>query len=197
MYCIINKLAHRTSSAMIINHLLELADKSPDTMVAYGYIRYSDKPSTNSILTGMLRQIARRDASAAQVIGRVFSRHKRDNTEATTGELVDLLKAVLTPYRLRQIILDGLDESPEDVQIELMEIVTSIDASALIFARPLELFRSGLPEAKFIEVSAETEDIEILISHHISRFHKLRALVDRHNLREEVLETIVRKASGM
>lgn len=145
----------------------------------------------------MLRQIAKRDERAAGIIGEVFAQHKRDRTEPTVGELTDLLKTVLTPYRLRQFILDGLDESPEEVQVELLEVAVAVEASVLIFSRPLDMLSSGLVAAEFIEISADEQDIELLVAYRISRFNKLRKLVEKYDMRKEITSTIVRKASGM
>lgn len=96
------------------------------------------------------------------------------------------------------VFVDGLDEASDEVRDQLLEALAPSGVNLIIFSRPLDLFTHHTPNALFISIQAQTEDIEVYVREAVKRSSRLQSLLgDRSDKVTELCEKINRRSEGM
>ncbi|KAH6905419.1 ankyrin repeat-containing domain protein [Coprinopsis sp. MPI-PUGE-AT-0042] len=194
--------AGKTVAASIVINALE-AHASQSTLpvcVCYIYFRYSDhtKATTRSFLEVLVKQTLERHPGCLPLFNETYTRHIREKTRPSEGELLGLLRrftgAMVTFY-----VLDALDEAPPEVQLEIIERLTSLNAKLFITSRPLRNVEAAFPNVHRFVIVAQASDVALHIDKEISRSGDLRAILERGgpSLRDEIHDSIKTKCGGM
>ena len=96
--------------------------------------------------------------------------------------------------------MDACDdcEASEEVKDGLLEALGSCGVNLLLLSRPLDLFTHHTPEAHFLSVQAQTEDIRLYVADHIKRNSRLKAILQgKPDAAEKLSTRIKEKANGM
>lgn len=94
--------------------------------------------------------------------------------------------------------LDGLDELPNETQVDLIQALASTEPCHLmITSRQVELWKPKLPNAIHFDIVAQKEDIGLLIEQKINLNVGFCNLLERHGLKEELVREILKKSKGM
>ncbi|TFK26346.1 hypothetical protein FA15DRAFT_571174, partial [Coprinopsis marcescibilis] len=174
--------------------------KSQDICVLFAFCRYTERLMVIDILLAILRQLLERHPQVLTYVEPMYERHECENTRPSEAEVVDLLRQIASSGLFKQTfyILDGLDEAVSDIQVDLLEILSSLPINFFITSRPLDTIRDLVPSARFITVIASDPDIALLIDQKVHRMPVLRKLLmNNATLKAEVVSIISLKSSGM
>ncbi|TFK19426.1 hypothetical protein FA15DRAFT_708991 [Coprinopsis marcescibilis] len=188
-------------ACIVIEHVQKLVEesKSNDICLLFAFCRYTERLMVIDILLAILRQLLERHPQVLPYVRPMYERHKRENTRPSEAEVVDLLRKIATSGLFKQTfyILDGLDEAASDIQVDLLEILTSLPVHFFITSRPLDSLKDLVPNARFLTMIASNSDIALLVDQKINRMSVLRNLMKNAKLKAEVVATISSKSSGM
>jgi hypothetical protein len=117
-----------------------------------------------------------------------------DATRPIEQEWLELLQTLLPLFDRAFIVIDALDEFPDDARDGLLNALTSLQASLLITSRPSNAFYL-LRDVEYIEITDENEqDIELFIDRRFKESSNLTSLLKK---REQVRRQIFAKLKEM
>ncbi|TFK17775.1 ankyrin [Coprinopsis marcescibilis] len=189
-------------ACIVIEYLQKLVaeSESNDICLLFAFCRYTERLMVIDILLALLRQLLERHPQVLPFVKPMYERHKRENTRPSEAEVLDLLRQIATSGLFKQTfyILDGLDEAASDIQVDLLEILSSLPVHFFITSRPLDSLKDIVPDARFLTIIASDPDIALLIDQKIHRMPALRRLLmNSATLKAEVVSMISSKSSGM
>ncbi|TFK18483.1 ankyrin, partial [Coprinopsis marcescibilis] len=189
-------------ACIVIERLQKLVEESEskDICLLFAFCRYTERLMVIDILLAILRQLLERHPQVLPYVKPMYERHKRENTRPSEAQVVDLLRQIATSglFKKTLYILDGLDEAASDIQVDLIEILSSLPVHFFITSRPLDTLKDLVPNARFFTIIASDPDIALLIDQKIHRIPALRKLlINDATLKSEVVSIISSKSSGM
>ncbi|TFK19421.1 ankyrin, partial [Coprinopsis marcescibilis] len=189
-------------ACIVIEHVQKLVEESEskDICLLFAFCRYTERLMVIDILLAILRQLLERHPQVLPYVKPMYERHKQENTRPPEAEVVDLLRQIATSslFKVTLYILDGLDEAASDIQVDLIEILSSLPVHFFITSRPLDTLRDLVPNARFFTIIASDPDIALLIDQKIHRIPALRKLLMYDaTLKSKVVSIISSKSSGM
>ena len=115
-----------------------------ETAIVFAYCRHSDRYSVTDILAAFIKQLAQDHPSVVlPIIEPVYKDHHRKETRPSKQEIQRLVQRLVKLFKKTYIILDALDELPEDTRVHLPAVLSSLRASLLITSRPLQLLEAA------------------------------------------------------
>lgn len=132
----------------------------------------------------------------------LFERHSPRKTRPSLQEYTTLLQDISRTFSRVFIVLDALDEAPEDndSRRRLISQLKTLghETSLLIFSRPLPNLESSLGDARTANIESQDEDIIAYIEERLSQC----ASITNHfakdtNLRQKIINAVVPKSRGM
>ncbi|KAH6907890.1 hypothetical protein BKA70DRAFT_1150177, partial [Coprinopsis sp. MPI-PUGE-AT-0042] len=194
--------AGKTIFASITINKAELrAQVNPRICVAYIYFRYSDhsKATVRDFLAVLVKQTIERHPDCLPICFEVYSRHIREKTRGSEAELLHLLHRFSEVLKVMFYFLDALDEAPINIQLDLLEKLSSVKAKLFITSRPLPILEAFFPDAHRYPIFAQDHDLDLHIAKEISVSPVLQSILSQGGpaLREKIKTTIKQKCSGM
>ncbi|TFK19436.1 hypothetical protein FA15DRAFT_176085 [Coprinopsis marcescibilis] len=187
-------------ACIVIEYLQKIVEESKDVCLLFAFCRYTEQLMVIDILLAILRQLLERHPQVLSYVNPMYVRHQRENTRPSEAEVVDLLRQIATSGLFKQTfyILDGLDEAASDIQVDLLDIISSLPVNFFITSRPLDSLKDLVPDARFLTIIASDPDIALLIDQKVHRIPTLRRLLlNNATLKAEVVSMIRSKSSGM
>ncbi|KAH6907880.1 hypothetical protein BKA70DRAFT_1189352 [Coprinopsis sp. MPI-PUGE-AT-0042] len=194
--------AGKTIFASIAINKAELrAQLNPRICIAYIYFRYSDhsKATVRDFLAVLVKQTIERHPDCLPICFEVYSRHIREKTQPSEAELLCLLHHFSEVLEGMFYFLDALDEAPINIQLDLLEKLSSVKVKLFITSRPLPILEAFFPDAHRYPIFAQDHDLDLHIAKEISLSPVLRSILNQGGpaLREKIKTTIKQKCSGM
>jgi hypothetical protein len=172
----------------IVIHYLEgsFPNNPNDVAIVFAYCRDADQHSITDILTSFVKQLADRHPRVLPFIELVYRKHLVDATQPIKQEWLELLQTLIPLFHRVYIVIDALDEFPDNARDGLIIALISLKASLLITSRPSNALNL-LGDGEYIEVGAENEqDIELFIRQEFRESSNLASLLkDKEQLREQ------------
>ncbi|KAH6888293.1 hypothetical protein BKA70DRAFT_1202822 [Coprinopsis sp. MPI-PUGE-AT-0042] len=189
-------------ASIVINEVEARAEASEHPIcVGYIYFRYSDHTTATvrDFLLVLVKQTIERHADCLPIFNEVFARHIREKTLPSESELVQLLRRFAEVIAEMVYFLDALDEAPPDVQFDLLEKLSILNAKIFITSRPLPNLNACFPGAHRFSIRAQDRDLDLHISKEISRSPALQAIMNQGGteLRDKVILAVKKKCEGM
>ncbi|KAG2012158.1 ankyrin repeat domain-containing protein 50 [Coprinopsis cinerea AmutBmut pab1-1] len=184
-----------TLASKVIDDLLPLEDDT--TCVLFVYCRYTEDLSVTDILKALVKQCLERHPNVFPAVESLYRRHKLEKTEPSLEELVDLLKSLEGFFIRIFYVIDGVDEAPVDVRFDLIKVLNKLHGNIFLTSRPLDHLGKKLEFAVLFSVVAQEDDVVLLIEEKLERNEGLSNLLDRHNMKGELVRKIIDKAEGM
>ncbi|KAH6912502.1 hypothetical protein BKA70DRAFT_1422074 [Coprinopsis sp. MPI-PUGE-AT-0042] len=184
-------------ASVAIEHLEDIAQASSDVCVAFVYCRYTEPMKVRDILAALVRQLLERFTHLLSEVEPLYKKHKLRRTKPTQLELMNVIRKICSCFRIAYLFIDGLDEALYDEQFDLLDTLKSVHANFFITSRPLVRLKDVLPNVEFFYIAAKEQDIELLVSHHISRNPDLRRVLAEDEQRERVIKKICESSHGM
>ena len=167
--------------SLVINAIEALAQTSATPIcVGFLYIRYSEdvKANLRDLLEILVRQSVERHPRFLDICKELYARHAREKTEPSARELFGLLKRFTNQLEMTTFyFVDALDEAPVNIQIDLLENLTSLNAKLFITSRPLKALQARFPSAFHFPIIAQERDLDTHIENEISRSSELKAVL--------------------
>ncbi|KAH6903065.1 ankyrin repeat-containing domain protein [Coprinopsis sp. MPI-PUGE-AT-0042] len=190
--------AGKTVLASVINDYLEtLSESSGDICIGFVYCRYTEPMTVRDILAALLRQLLERYPRLVSIAEPMYTKHHLQQTTPTQAELVDAIRCICAVFKKAYFSIDGLDEALDNEQFDLLDTLTSINANFIITSRPLALLKDTLPNAEFFDISAQEEDIELLVAQRIERSPGLRHILVTDEDKDRVIKKVCESSQGM
>jgi hypothetical protein len=168
-----------------------LQDFQPEeTAIVFAYCRHSDRYSVTDILASFIKQLAQDHPSVVlPIIEPVYKDHQRKETRPSKQEIQQLVQKLVKLFKKTYIILDALDELPEDARDHLSTVLSPLRASLLITSRPLQLLEAADAIVR-IDVQNQ-QDIEIFIDKEIEETRRLRDMLrERQDVRKKICTSL-------
>ena len=121
-----------------------------------------------------------------------------DGTRPIEQDWLTLLQTILPSFNRAYIVIDALDEFPDNARDGLLNSLKSLPASLLITSRPSNAFHL-LRDVEYIEITDENEqDIELFIDRRFKESSNLTSLLkEREQVRRQVCAKLKETSKSM
>ncbi|KAJ7291478.1 hypothetical protein C8J57DRAFT_1458321 [Mycena rebaudengoi] len=173
---------------------------SDGVAVAAAYLNHkeSEVQSPSNILAGLWWQlVSERPISAA--VQKLYQKHQKKRTRPSLAEVCDIVRSTVAEWSRVFIVIDVLDEYPEDHRRILLDTLAAIGAvSLLLTSRSNIAPEAFFPTVPVVEIRAREEDIRRYIDVHIQTSARLsKHIRARPELRAEIESKIISNVDGM
>ncbi|KAH6908077.1 ankyrin repeat-containing domain protein [Coprinopsis sp. MPI-PUGE-AT-0042] len=184
-------------ASVVIEDLQARARECSDICVAFVYCRYTEPMKVRNILAALVRQLLERFPHLLSSVEPLYLQHELEGTKPSQKELIDVIRGICSHFRTAYLFIDGLDEALYDEQFDLLDTLKSVHANFFITSRPLSRLKDVLPNAKFFNIAATEEEVELLVSQHIDCNPDLQQVLATDAQRERVIKKICESSQGM
>jgi hypothetical protein len=194
-----------SNRSIVVDHLRKQFENRTDVGVAYIYCSYKEKDAQTpvNLIASLLVQLAiDKEHRSSEDVNNLYQKHRQRNTRPSLEEVSDVLQSAVGRFSKVFIIVDALDECPEDGRIrsDLAAKLSSLPSSVnvLVTSRPGIEF----PKAKQLEVKANIKDLQAYVHKRITRGISQVAQLSEEvrgdkNLSMRIVSTVAEKAEGM
>lgn len=187
--------------SIVVEYLTRMYNSSREPVVSiFLDFKQGDIYTSDNLLANLLKQLLQSQTDISDKMQDLYRDHLQRGTRPKYDELIKMLKYEIGQVPAAYIIVDALDESPEDTRGELLRALQSLPPNArlLITSRPLASIVVDLEGAERFEILANDSDIRNYIESRIPRERRLARHVNRDSyLLEAITSTIVSKSRGM
>jgi len=189
-------------AAMVIDYLQQAFSKD-NIAISYVYCRHNEQHKARDLVAALLRQLVCQLSKLPEAVEECYTFYSQRNTMPGREKFITLLGIVANQFDQAFIVIDALDEYPEDDDIR-MEVLDSIK-DIKKFANVLVTSRSEIPAIEksfegdlWEEIRAADDDIRAYLKSEIGKRTLLSDQISkRPSLREEIVTKVVSKAKGM
>ena len=169
-----------------------------DVAIVFAYCQYTDPHSTSDILSSFAKQLVERHPRVLSSVESVYKNHLADGTRPIEQEWLELLQTIVPLFNRVYIVIDALDEFPDNGRDNLINALTSLQASLLITSRPSNVFHL-LGDVEFIEIGEKNEqDIELFIQQRFKQSANLMSLLrKKEEIKSEICAKVKEKSKSM
>ena len=190
-------------AAAVIDEVLKQACSS--FAVSYIYCDYKEPKTQQSIflLAGLAAQLAHqheRCFKLLQTAYRAASGPMGQHVLPEADELLQLIRQMVDCFDEVAILVDGLDECEDAGQVASMlaELADNSNIKVLISSRDERNIRLELGDFQHVEISAQKDDLQLYVAAEIEfRIQRRRLFIQSTELKEMILDRLVRDAAGM
>lgn len=182
---------------MVVEHL---KTGNKNIAVACMYLNHKETATQtpSNLLAGLWRQlILGKPIPSASLVQNLYQRHSEQRTRPGLVEISEVLRAAVAEWGKVYVLVDALDEYPEDDRNTLLENLTSMGPTVclMLTARP---HIDPLPDAETIDIRGTEEDIQNYLNEQINKSSLLSLHVRRcPELREQITSKILDTVDGM
>ena len=186
--------------SIVIDYLQKRLSSVQKTTILFAYFRYTDGHSITDILASFVKQLAQDHSSIIfPIIEPIYDNHQRKETRPNKHELQELLKKLLDSFEKAYIIVDALDEVPDDARPDLLEVLLSLPANLLLTSRPLATLEQCHSNAAYVHLEDENwKDIKLFLEKEIDKSPSLTTMLKgKETVRKEICAKLKQKSRGM
>ncbi|KAJ6521464.1 hypothetical protein DFH09DRAFT_997607 [Mycena vulgaris] len=193
--------AGRTVLASIVVDDLRTNLDIQSTGVAVLYLSHkeTEAQSPAHLFAGLWRQLVV-DKPISSTVYSLYAKHHERRTRPSLEEIRDILCSTLSQSSNVFIVVDALDEYPEQQRDILLRGLSSLGSTVhlMLTSRPHITANHIFRTSETLEIRAKEEDIRRHLDAEIFRSSRLSKHIENQpNLREEIVTTIVRRSDGM
>ncbi|KAF3312792.1 hypothetical protein TWF173_006825 [Orbilia oligospora] len=188
-------------ASVIIDSLIRECHQNAAIGIAYFYCSFQrqDEQRVDDLLINLLKQLARGRQSSLDVVKKLYSKHKEQQTRPLFTEISEALRSVVTQYSRVFIVLDALDETNGGCHGKLLSEVFSLTrecgVSFLVTSRPIPDITKRFIGCMSIAIEAQEQDVRRYLE---GRMQELPSFVqDNPDLQEEIKASIAKSVQGM
>ena len=169
--------------------------------MAYVYCTYTEKDQSSiNLVASLLQQLITRRRAISDNIIALYNHHYHKKTRPSLAEYSRSLQSEISYFSKVFIIVDALDECPEGTRKHFLTEVRKLlpNVRLLVTSRHIPDIENEFKDAACMEIRASGEDIKSYLEARIEGQLPLARYVKKnHALRDNILNTVVEKASGM
>jgi hypothetical protein len=186
---------------MVVDHLSAGFRNNKDIGVACIYLNHKEANDQTplKLLAGLWRQLVlNRDISSDAK--ELYQEHREKGTVPSLQEVVGILSSSLKEFSQVYIVIDAIDEYPEDQRFILLKHLAeqmglSLSVNLMVTSRPHVPAGPTLPNVEIFEIGAMPEDIHKFVNARIDSSSRLSKYVQRQpKLREDIHSKIGSKS---
>lgn len=186
----------------VIDHL-EHEHRREKTGIAYVYCVHNGANQTpNNFLGSSLRQLAMQSVAILEDIKSCHKHHTRYRTRPSLNEIARLLRSQVETFDEVFIVIDALDECPEEDQIR-KSFVAEVRAllpkvSLMVTSRNMPSIEKMFKHDTRLEIRAQDQDVRKFIKSQMEQRDGLVDLLEGHDdVQSSITATVLEKANGM
>jgi len=182
----------------VINHL-QTVFEDDNVAIACIYCDYKEQTeqTVTNLVASLLKQILQDRCSTSETVMSLYKHHRNKSTRPTLGEFTEALKSELGMYSKIFIVVDALDECPEEngTRANLLKALRSLGGTVnlMVTSRDLPSIAREFQRTKRLDIRANDSDVQRYIEGRIARASRRHLIA----LRECILNTIVENVKCM
>ncbi|KAJ7481648.1 ankyrin repeat-containing domain protein [Mycena latifolia] len=187
-------------ASLVVNHLQNstIGDK---VGVACIYLDHKETQahSPSNLLASLWRQLILGKPIPPSV-HELFQNHHERRTRPSLNDTQEVLRSAVAEYSQVYVIVDALDEYPEDLRDILLHNLGKLGptVSLMLTSRPHINIDTSFPAAHILEIRATEDDVRLYVQARILKSSRLSKHVStRPELREEIERKIADSVHGM
>jgi hypothetical protein len=191
---------------MVVEHLSAAFRNNKDIGVACIYLNHKEaaNQTPSKLLAGLWRQLVH-GRNVGSVAKELYQQHQEKGTAPSLEEVVSVLRSSLKEFSKVFVIVDAMDEYPNESPMFQREILLKHlaemgrNVNLLITSRPnISPEPSFFPNAETLDIQAAPEDIEAYINTQIMLSPRLSKHIQKKPvLQEEIHTRIIDTVDGM
>ncbi|KAJ7249187.1 hypothetical protein B0H12DRAFT_1122246 [Mycena haematopus] len=190
-------------SSIVVNHLE--ADLRTDSIgIACIYLNHkeTDTHTVLNLVASLCKQLLV-DKPIPSTLMEMYLRHSPRGTRPCLDETLNALRFVMAEYAKIYLVVDALDEYPEDERNALLEYLSTITLgppiiNLLMTSRPNITLTPFFSDVNVLEIRATNDDIRQYVETHIRKSSRLsRHVQTRPELCAEISSKIIANVQGM
>ncbi|KAJ7613770.1 ankyrin repeat-containing domain protein [Mycena polygramma] len=194
--------AGKTVLASLITNTLRVEAESQDIGVGVIYLQHSketDVPDPSTLLAALWRQLVFRKL-VSPALEHLYSMHHEPETRPTIEEDDAILRSIIVEYSRVFILVDGLDEYPQEPRDTLLRYLGALGSSVnlLLTSRPHIIIGHIISSYEMVEIRATEHDIGIYLDSKIAQSKRLSNHIKASLVLQQSLKpTVVKRSDGM
>ncbi|EWG49990.1 hypothetical protein FVEG_09329 [Fusarium verticillioides 7600] len=185
----------------VINYLEETTKKD-EVAIAYVYCDYKDKQtlSETNIWASVTRQLAEACSQLPPDIISFRDKYLEKRSLPSDEERISLITSLSKRFQKTFILIDALDECPEENRDAFLRLASDVDASVhlMITSRMNLDLTESFGRLTQITIAARPSDVETYLDAKMRANSRMRSFLRRDKaLRNDIISTLVKKTDGM
>jgi hypothetical protein len=189
-------------AAIAVDHLQNFV-RTTDIGVAYLYCNYKRQAEQTApnLVAAIIKQLVQDRPSIAQSLSGIYEHHRVKRTRPQIKELSSVLQSVVGNYSKVYVVLDALDECPEQnrTRSQLLGICRDLQQQSglhlMVTSRRISGIVEEFKDVPLVDVRASNLDLKRFVIGNVDRFAKFVRL--NNDLQELVQNRVVEAADGM
>lgn len=176
--------------------------------LAYFYCDYKDSATqqATNIMRSLVKHAAVQNERSCRDLQQFLERHKQHGTldsAPSLSNLTGLLVKMISHYDCFYIVVDAIDECPDDHRHEVLGILRDLSTDAvnarLIYTSREEIdIKKAFTEFKRVRIAANISDLELYVESEIGvRVSSGRLIITHSEVKDKIIDTLVHGADGM
>lgn len=187
-------------------HLRNMLKGQEEAVVVHAFLRFDENHSTRGILAGLVGQLLQHRGSNSPTRSsrlRIVLAYHATEDALEEKELAEVFASLIDTFERVFVVIDGLDEVPENVRESLLAtLIPCSQIGLLMTSRPLShVIAHYAPHAECVTIQAHAEDLSVYVSERAKQSAKLQAILrisgQGDRLVKELSERIQEVSRGM
>ncbi|KAJ6596207.1 ankyrin repeat-containing domain protein [Mycena vulgaris] len=189
-----------TLASMVIEHL---GAQSPNQNIGIACIYLNHKETETQTPSNLLASVWRQlmfGKSISSFVHKLYQLHSEKRTPASLDEILQVLNSTVTEWSKVYIVVDALDEYPEDKRHILLGHLAGLgpSVSLMLTSRPHISLNATFPDLNTVDIRAHEEDVHKYVCQRIKESPRLSKHVNAQpELQQELLTRITSHADRM
>lgn len=190
---------------MAVASLVQQVQSQSSTKVACVYCNYKEKETHDpiSIIAWLWRQLIGSDTQHSEDVQKLWDDHLESDIGLVVrknNEVVNIMGKAIERNTQTFLLVDGLDEFPENARGELVRVLKSLQTSGkcniLVTSRPFPSIQQLFQDDPVLEISAQNEDLYLYIKAQMrtGNFETLQKRIPR--LEQTIVGNIIPKCEN-
>ena len=201
-------ITHTLCSSSIIETLkAKLVEKTTEGL-AYFYCDYKDTATQQAanIVKSMVKHAAIQNRQSYKNLQLFLERHKQDgtlNSAPSISNMTDVMLKMIGHYDCFYVVIDALDECPDDHRHEVLDILKTINTKAsntrvIYTSREETDIKQAFDEFKSVRITANMSDLQLYVASEIEmRTSSGRLKIKHSEVKEKIINKLTHEADGM
>jgi fungal STAND N-terminal Goodbye domain/NACHT domain len=189
------------AAATAIDYISNLL--SDNVGLAYIYCNYKSETSASSLLGALLEQLVQQRPTVDDPISDLYEKHSTRRTNPSSQEIVTTLQAILKDFSAMYVVLDALDECPNqdgtrnELLTKLCDLQQKVDLRLMITSRSSPDIEKHFLSIPRLEIQASSSDVRRFLRSQISRPQVPTCIRDDSGLQSLVIDGVAKAVDGM